>query len=44
MLFGAMSGDSVIKDNEEDKGVEPGELGMRVVEHGDCVSIKVIPS
>lgn len=39
MLFGTMLGDSDIKGDEEDEGVEPGEFGTRMVKHGECVSI-----
>ena len=38
MLFGTMLGDSAIKGDEEDEGVGPDELGIRMVEHGECVS------
>lgn len=38
MLFGTMLGDSAIKGDEDDEGVEPDELGTRMVEHGECVS------
>jgi len=32
-------GDPVIKNDEEDEGIEPDELGTRLVEHGECVSV-----
>lgn len=38
MLFGMMLGDSSMRVNEEDEGVEPEELGTRMVEHGERVS------
>ena len=38
MLFGTMLGDSAIKGDDDDEGVEPGDLGTRMVEHGECVS------
>ena len=38
MLFGTALGDSAIKGNE-DEGVGPDELGTRMVEHGECVSV-----
>ena len=41
MLFGTVSGDSAVKGNEEDEGVGPDELGTRMVEHGECVSVNV---
>ena len=42
ILFGTMLGDAAIKDDEED-GVQPDELGTRMVEHGECVSTNGCP-
>lgn len=39
MLFGATLGDSAIKGNEEDGRVEQDEVGTRMVEQGECVSM-----
>lgn len=39
MLFGTVLGDPAVKGDEEDEGVELGESGTRMVEHGECVSI-----
>jgi hypothetical protein len=38
ILYGTMLGDSAIK-GDEGEGVEPGELGTRMVEDGECVSL-----
>lgn len=42
ILYGAMSGDPATRGNE-DEGVEPDELGTRMVGHGDCVSVANFP-
>lgn len=38
ILFGTMLGDSAT-GGEEGEGIEPGELGTRMAEHGECVSV-----
>ena len=43
MLFGMLGG-STTRGNEEDEGVELGDLGTRMVEHGERVSLITIPS
>lgn len=32
-----------MRSNEEDEGAEPDELGIRMVEHGECVSSNDFP-
>lgn len=39
MLFGTTLGHLAMKGDEENEGVGLGELGTRMVEHGECVSI-----
>ncbi|KAF9650204.1 Ku DNA-binding complex, Ku70 subunit [Thelephora ganbajun] len=36
VLYGTVLGDFAIKGNKEDEGVEPDELGTRMVEYGEC--------
>ena len=43
VLFG-MVGGSAIKGNEEDEGAELDELGTRMIEHGERVSLMTIPN
>jgi len=42
MFFGTMLGGSTT-GGEEGEGVEPGELGTRMAEHGKCVGTIVVP-
>ena len=43
VLFGMLGG-STTRGNEEDEGVELDDLGTRMVEHGECVSVMIIPN
>lgn len=43
VMFGMLGG-STTRGNEEDEGVELDELGTRLVEHGERVSVMAIPS
>lgn len=43
LLFGMTLGDSTTKGDEKEEGVEPDELGIRMVEHGERVSTDCYP-
>lgn len=43
ILFGTALGGPAVKGDEEDEVVEPDELGTRMVEHGECVSVNGCP-